>query len=99
MAMGAITQTKIRATAVDFSYPYFIDHVGFITRKPSRIPKFMAMMWPYKNNAWAGFTATWVVFNLVAWMVSRVYKKKFSPSFSLGKMILQVCQLLVVKGN
>ena len=99
MAMGAITQTRSRATAVDFSYPYFIDHVGFITRKPSRIPKFMAMMWPYKNNAWAGFIVTLVVFNLASWMVSSIYKKEFSPSFNLGKIILQICQLSVVKGN
>ena len=99
MAMGAITQTRIRATAVDFSYPYFFDYVGFISRKPSRIPKFMAMMWPYKNNAWAGFTVTLVVFNIVAWMVSSIYKKEFSPSFNLGNIILLVCHLSVVKGN
>ena len=99
MAMGAITQTKIRETAVDFSYPYFIANIGFITRKPSSVLKFLAIMWPYKNNTWVAFTITLVVFNLATWMVSRVYKKDFSPSFNLGKMILQVCQLSVVKGN
>ena len=90
MAMGAITQTKIRETAVDFSYPYFMTNIGFITRKPSRVPKFLAIMWPYKNNAWVAFTITLVVFNLTTWMVSRVYKKEFSPNFNLGKMILHV---------
>ena len=99
MAMGVITWSRVRDTAVDFSHPYFIVNKGFITRKPPNVPKFMSIMWPYKNNAWAGFTASLLVFNLAAWIVSRVYKKEFSPSFNLGKLNLQICQLSVVKGN
>ena len=99
MAMGAITQTRIRATAVDFSYPYFIDHVGFITRKPSPVPKVLAIMWPYENITWVAFAMTLLAFNLVNWMVSRIYKEEFSPSFNLGQLVMQVCRLSVVKGN
>ena len=99
MAMGAITRTSLRDTAVDFSYPYFNVSVGFITRKPSPLPKVMAILWPYRLNVWAAFAVTLVVFNLVNWMVSRIYKKGFSPSFNLGKIILQVSQLTVMKGN
>ena len=99
MAMGAITRTDLRDTAVDFSYPYFITRVGFVTRKPTPLPKVMAILWPYRLNVWAAFAVTLVVFNLVNWMVSSIYKKGFSPSFNLGKIILQVSQLTVMKGN
>lgn len=39
MATGAITITPVRATVVDFSYPYFEEQVGFICQKPSPLPK------------------------------------------------------------
>ena len=99
MAMGAITRTSLRDTAVDFSYPYFITRVGFVTRKPTPLPKVMAILWPYRLNVWATFAVTLVVFNLVNWMVSSIYKKGFSPTFNLGKIVLQVSQLTAIKGN
>ena len=99
MAMGAITRTSLRDTAVDFSYPYFITRVGFVTRKPTPLPKVMAILWPYRLNVWATFAVTLVVFNLVNWIFSRIYKKGFNPTFNLGKIVLQVSQLTAIKGN
>ena len=32
MAMGGITATEIRDVAVDFTYPYFVDAVGIMSR-------------------------------------------------------------------
>ena len=99
MAMGAITQTSLRETAVDFSYPYLTTRIGFVTRKPSPLPKVMAILWPYRINVWAAFAVTLVGFNLVNWIFSRIYKKGFSPTFNLGKIVLQVSQLTAIKGN
>ena len=99
MAMGAITRTSLRDTAVDFSYPYFTERTGFMTRKPSPLPKVMAILRPYKIKVWTAFAIALVAFNIVYWMVCRIYNKGFSPSFNLGKIILQVCQLTVTKGN
>ena len=31
--MGDITETALRDSVVDFSYPYFFTRVGFFTRK------------------------------------------------------------------
>ena len=99
MAMGSITRTSLRDTAVDFSYPYFAERIGFYTRKPSPLPKIIAILRPYNINVWTAFAVALAAFNLVYWMFCRIYNKGFNPSFNLGKIILQICQLTVMKGN
>ena len=97
--MGYITRTSIRDTAVDFSYPYFYDSVGFLTKKPSQIPNFMAILMPYSTNVWIAFSVALPIVNIIDWIISKTYRMGFCPSFNLGKVILRVSHLLYKKGR
>ena len=52
MAAGAITATRVRRTAVEFSYPNFFTHIGYYTKKPSPLSKVFAIFWPYDEIIW-----------------------------------------------
>ena len=98
MAMGAITRTTIRDTAVDFSYPYFITRVGFITKKPSPIPNVKAMLWPFGNIVWIALAVSVPAFAVIYWTFSKIDKDGLTPNFNLGKAMMQVSQMLVMQG-
>ena len=99
MAMGTITRTFLRNTAVDFSYPYFVTTIGFITRKPPFKKKLMALLWPYENRVWIALTVALLASNLMKYIVSKVYRKTFCPSFNLGNVMLSVCHTILIKGE
>ena len=96
--MGTLTQTSLRNTAVDFSYPYFFTRLGFYTKKPPPIPKLNALFWPYKKEVWLSLAGTLSAFTLVNLILSKVYKKRVSPNFNLGSAILQTCKMLAMQG-
>ena len=99
MALGKITQTFVRNTAVDFSYPYFVTTIGFSTRKPPFKKKLMALLWPYENRVWIALAVALLASNFMNYIVSKVYRKKFCPSFNLGNVMLRVCQTILIKGE
>ena len=68
--MGKITLTTLRDTAVDFSYPYFFDRLGFISKKPSPISKLTAILWPYQDIVWITIVAAVPFFSVIYWMFS-----------------------------
>ena len=98
MAMGAITRTTIRDTAVDFSYPYFITRVGFITKKPSQIPNVKAILSPFGIIVWITLAVSLPAFAMIYLTFSKIDKDGFTPNFNLGKAIMQVSQMLVMQG-
>ena len=97
--MGGITRTFLRNTAVDFSYPYFVTTIGFYTKKPPYETKLMALLWPYESRVWIALAVALPAFNFMNYIVSKVYQKKFSPSFNLGSVILSVSQTILIKGE
>ena len=99
MAMGSITRTFLRHTAVDFSYPYFVTTIGFITKKPGFKEKLMALLWPYENRVWIALAVALLASNFINYIVSQVYRKKFCPSFNLGNVMLSVCHTILIKGE
>ena len=99
MAIGTITHTFLRDTAVDFSYPYFFNRLGFITRKPSPLPKLMAIAWPYEKNVWIALSVSVPIFILTFWAFSKIDKNRFKQNCSLGKVSLEVSQMLVMQGT
>ena len=66
--------TPLRDTVVDFSYPYFIGRTGFMTKKPSHLPKVMAILWPYDNLVWICLAVTVPTFFLAYWTFSKIDK-------------------------
>ena len=99
MAMGAISRTYLRDTAVDFSFPYFITKVGFITKKSSPIPNIKAILWPFGIVVWIALALSVPAFSFVFWIFSRVDKTDFKASkYSLAKTFIQISQMLVLQG-
>ena len=74
LAMGEITRTLIRETAVDFSFPYFITRVGYFTKKPYPLPRILSIVWPFKEFLWLCLVVTLPIFSLIYWLIA-----KFQP--------------------
>ena len=97
--MGGITRTFLRNTAVDFSYPYFVTTIGFYTKKPPYETRLMALLWPYENRIWIALAIALPAYNFINYILSKVYLKKFCPSFNLGSVIISVSQTIFIKGE
>ena len=98
LAMGLITQTPIRDTVVDFSYPYFFDRLGICSKKPSPLAKFLAIAWPYEDLVWFALASATAMFILSYWAFSKIDKRGFRKNFSLGNSVQEVSQMLVMQG-
>ena len=96
--MGPITQTVVRDTAVDFSYPYLLTKIGFITKKPSPLPKVMAIAWPFEMKLWIALLVTVPAICMIYYFFSKVDKKGFEKDFNFGKAALEATQILVNQG-
>ena len=96
--MGAITNTPIRDTVVDFCYPYFFNSLGIMSKKPSPLPKFMAIVWPYEKHVWIALAAAIVTFILLYWTFSKIDKEGYRQNFSFVKSAQEVSQMLVMQG-
>ena len=97
--MGKITLTPLRDTAVDFSYPYFFDRLGFISKKPSPISKLTAILWPYQNIVWITIAAAVPFFSFIYWMFSKIQQDGRRSELSFGVVLQEVSQMLVMQGN
>ena len=98
MAMGAIARTPSRDAVVGFSYPYFITRVGFFTKKPSPLPKLLAVIGPYSEYVWVALGVSVAVFSLVFLMFSKIDKEGFARNLTFDNAIIQVSQILIMQG-
>ena len=96
--MGAITQTPIRETVVDFSYPYFFSGLGIMSKKPPPLSKFVAIVWPYKELVWMALTAATAIFIFTYWTFSKIDKEGFRQNFTFGNCVQEISQMLVMQG-
>ena len=97
--MGKITLTPLRDTAVDFSYPYFFDRLGFISKKPSPISKLTAILWPYQNIVWITIAAAVLFFSFIHWMFSKIQLEGRRKELGFGAVLQEVSQMLVMQGK
>ena len=72
MAMGEITRTVIRGTAVDFSFPYFVTRVGYFTKKPYPLPRIQSIVWPFDKYLWLYLMVTLPIFTLTYWIWAKL---------------------------
>ena len=96
--MGSITLTPLRDTAVDFSYPYFYNHLGFISKKPSTSPKLIAIFWPYQKMVWITIAAMVPFFSLTYWSISTVQPEERGIKSSFGAVFEEASKMLVMQG-
>ena len=99
MAAGAITATRVRRTAVEFSYPYFFTHIGYYTKKPSPLSKVFAIFWPYDEIIWLILAGTLPAFCITYWFASKIHRKGFSPTLSLGTAAMETGQIMIMQGT
>ena len=99
LAMGAITHTQIRDTAVDFSFPYFFTGIGFYSKKPYRHSKFLAILWPFDIYLWLALIAAVPTTAAVYWIFALLHYKGVNENISIGTSLSQVLQILVVSSG
>ena len=97
--MGAITQTPIRDTAVDFSSPYFFTGIGFYSRKPYPLSKSMAIVWPFDMYLWIAIIVAVPASATIYWIFAMLQCKDGKESISFGTSLSQILQILVYQGN
>lgn len=78
LAGGAITITEGRGSAVDFSYPYFETKIGFTCQKPSPLPKYQAIFWPFQLDLWIVLILALALFSLFYGVLVRYVLKDTS---------------------
>ena len=96
--MGSITLTLLRDTAVDFSYPYFYNHLGFISKKPLTSLKRIAILWPYQKIVWITIGAMVPFFSLTYWIISTLQQEERRMKSSFGAVFEEASKMLVMQG-
>ena len=103
MAMGQISITAIRETAVDFTYPYFMTNIGIVSKKPMPLPKYLAILWPFKPAVWLAMAIALVMSGPTYWMLSKICKKLLSTQPAIlitpSHAALQTFQILFVQSK
>ncbi len=119
MAMGWITRTGVRATAVDFAYPYFVSPVGLISRyfvfvnttlpqipcniwlfrKPTPLPKYTAIVWPFSPEVWISVGVSLEAFVIIYWAFSLIGPVGYGIDFDFWDSCSQAMMVLLSKGT
>ncbi len=114
--MGWITRTGVRATAVDFAYPYFVSPVGLISRcfvltphcnrynlclfrKPTPLPKYTAILWPFSSEVWISVGVSLGAFVFIYWAFSLLGPVGYGIDFGFGDSCSQAIMVLLSKGT
>ena len=96
--MGMITLTPQRDTAVDFSYPYFFNRLGFISKKPGPLPKLTAILWPYQTIVWITIAVSVPFFSLIFWSFLKLQDEGKRKKLEFESVLQEVSQMLVMQG-
>ena len=97
MALGQITITPIRSTAVNFTLAYFEEKIGFVTHKPYPLPKYQALIWPYQLDVWFSLIASVIIFGLLYYLL--VSKLSVFDYISLEVSYIYTFMTLLMQGE
>ena len=95
--MGEITKTQLREMAVDFSYPYFVTRVGFVTKKPFPLPRIEAISWPFRRYLWLCLGMTLPIFCLVYWIFAKF--QSGGGNLALGDRVTHVLKIFLYQSK
>ena len=90
LAMGDITRTTIRETAVDFSFPYFVTRVGYFTKKPYPLPRIQSIVWPFEKYLWLCLGVTLPIFSDVYWISAKLSHSSKKISVDLVSQVVGI---------
>ena len=52
LAIGDISDTLARRRAIDYVYPFHVEHIGFISHKPLPLPRWIVIVRPFDTPTW-----------------------------------------------
>ena len=52
LAIGDISDTLARRRAIDYVYPFHVEHIGFISHKPLPQPRWVVIIRPFDTTIW-----------------------------------------------
>jgi ABC-type amino acid transport substrate-binding protein len=99
IAIGSITITGPRLTAVDFSVPYYETGAGFIANIPRELSKWAALLRPYKFNVWLPLIIAIILSGPVVWLISKQNPRKNIKKISLQKCYDISFKIIVYQGK
>ena len=99
IAIGAVTITGPRETAVDFSIPYYETGCGFIANVPRELSKWAALLRPYKLTVWLPLMIAIFLSGPVFWILSKLDPKKDAIPISLSKSYDTSYKIIVYQGK
>lgn len=73
-SINMLGPTEERAEVVDFSYPYYITDVTFLTNKPEEMAKSFAIFYPFSYEIWLTLAIVYFVMSLVFFVISNKQK-------------------------
>lgn len=85
MAACLITINSIRATVVDFTFPYYFDTVRLLSNRPGYAPKLEVLAWPFQLSTWLAIFISFLPFSMMFYGVIRLAGDK-SYTFSICLM-------------
>jgi hypothetical protein len=77
-AIGSITISGPRLTALDFSIPYYITAAAFIANTPRELSRWAALLRPYNLNTWIPIIIAVVFAGPVLWLIVHQYHRSVS---------------------
>ena len=83
LAVGGIALTTERLQAADFSYPYVISEMSFVTDKPKPVPTTLALFYPFSWTLWIS-VMTAFLFSSFFYFILTLRKRAF------GKVMLMI---------
>jgi hypothetical protein len=99
IAIGAITVTWLRSTAVDFSVPYFEAGVGFLANIPRKLSKWAALLRPYRLAVWLALLATILLAGPLCWWISKQNARTENEAMTLQQSYEMIYKIFIFQGK
>ena len=89
-----LSMSEERSQVMDFSYPTIINPLALLSHKPSYLPKFYALTWPFSYNLWIATLLSYFTFSatfyLIIKLADRIMEGPKEEHFGLYKCLTVV---------
>ncbi|KAF8766515.1 Glutamate receptor ionotropic like protein [Argiope bruennichi] len=99
LAIGFLSPTEDRLTAVDFTEPYSVNEICFATHQPRIIPQPHSFLYSFKWDMWLSIAAVWIILPFIFYVKSRKKSSYLEMLFQLFRSILRQNMINIVTAN
>ncbi|GBL86639.1 hypothetical protein AVEN_194878-1 [Araneus ventricosus] len=89
LAIGFLSLTEDRLTAVDFTVPYSVNEICFATHIPRAIPQPHAFLHSFKWDLWLSILTIWIILPFIFYLQSRKKSPYLEMLFQLYRNIIR----------